>query len=92
MTRYVVLFPISLQSGEMILPAADGDPPNVVEEEVIFQDPSELLSIEERATILKNMGVIVEANKREQLAAAKVKLAATEQAAEASLKTVTTKP
>jgi len=76
----------------MILPAADGDPPNVVEEEVIFQDPSELLSIEERATILKNMGVIVEANKREQLAAAKVKLAATEQAAEASLKTVTTKP
>ena len=58
MTHYIVLFPISLDSGPVIHPAPEGDPPVIVDDATLFETPSELFSDEERATILINKGFL----------------------------------
>lgn len=57
--KYIVLFPISLDSGPIIRPAADGMPPVIVDDTVLFETPSEFFTNEERAKILMNMGAII---------------------------------
>ncbi len=55
---YIILYPISPESGPIIHPAPEGDPPVIVSDAVLFAHPSELLTNEERAQILINKGFI----------------------------------
>lgn len=89
MTQYIVLFPISLDSGPLILPAAEGDPPVLVDDATLFERPSEFYTNEERARILINMGVIVPAEAPEQIPEARKRLETTDKKADASLKAIT---
>lgn len=89
MKQYIVLFPISLDSGPLILPAAEGDPPVIVDEATLFESPSEFFSNEERAQILIRMGVLAPADAPEQVSEAREKLRSTEKKAAESLKAIT---
>ena len=61
MTQYIVLHAISPASGPLILPSSDGEPPVLIDEAALFASPSEFFSVEERATILIDKGVIARA-------------------------------
>ena len=58
MPQYIVLYPISLDSGPIIHPAPEGDPPVIVDDATLFENPSELFSNEERAQILISKGFL----------------------------------
>jgi hypothetical protein len=89
MKQYIVLFPISLDSGPLILPAPEGDPPVIVDEATLFSDPSEFFTNDERAQILIRMGVLVSADAPEQIFEARQNLKTTEKKAADSLKAIT---
>lgn len=72
MAEYVVLYPISLESGPIIKPAPEGDPPVIVTDTILFETPSELFSNEERAQILVSKGIIKPATAKQVANAAAV--------------------
>jgi hypothetical protein len=73
MIQYIVLMPISPDTGPLIRPAAEGEPPTVIDADVLFASPSEMFTAEERAKILIDKGAIVPADefKRQERAKAK---------------------
>lgn len=90
--QYFVLFPLSPNQGPLILPAEEGDPPVLVDEDVLFAGAeSELFTREERAKILIDKGVIVPADQSSRIPGARAKLREVEAEAEQSLKQITTK-
>lgn len=90
--QYFVLFPISPDQGPLILPAAEGEPPTLVDEDVLFAGAdAEFLTREERAKILIDKGIIVPSDQANRIPGARAKLREVEAEAAASLKQVTTK-
>jgi hypothetical protein len=90
MKQYIVLYPISPDQGEQILPAPEGEPPTIVGEDVLFATPSELLTNEERAKLLIDKGIIVPADQPGKVDEARLRLPAVEAEAAASLRQITT--
>jgi hypothetical protein len=86
--QYIVLMTISPSQGKLIHPAPEGEPPVLIDEAVLFAEPSEMLSQEERARILINKGVIVPADAPEQIEEARIKLKQTEREAARSLQRI----
>ncbi len=76
MTEYVVLAPISLDSGPVILPAEPGEPPTIVTDDELFENPSEFLTNEERAKMLIDRHIIKVATARQSAKAAATEAAA----------------
>lgn len=73
MTQYIVLFPISLDSGPLIMPAETGEPPVIVDDATLFASPSEFFTNDERAKILIDRGAIALAPAKAIAAAEKAK-------------------
>lgn len=86
---YIVLMTISLDSGPLIRPAPEGEPPVIVSADVLFASPSEFLSAAERARILIGKGIIVPADAPDQVEVARAKLKQTEAEAARSLRSIT---
>lgn len=89
MAQYIVLYAISPDQGPMIKPAAEGEPPVIVDESVLLATPSDTHTNEQRIQILLDKGVIVPANEPERIPEARAKLPVVEAAAAASLRNVT---
>jgi hypothetical protein len=86
--QYIVLMTISPAQGKLIRPAAEGEPPTLIDEAVLFAEPSEFLSNEERARILINKGVIVPADAPGDIDTARARLRQTQAEAAKSLRTI----
>ena len=71
MTHYIVLAPISPDSGPLILPAPDGEPPTLIDEAVLFATEAEGLTTEQRIKLLVDKGIIALAPARVVTAAEK---------------------
>lgn len=87
--QYIVLMTLSPESGQLIHPAPEGEPPVVVDAAVLFAAPSEVFSAEERALILISKGIIVPADAPGLVDAARSKLKQTEADAARSLRSIT---
>ncbi len=86
--QYIVLMDISPDQGQLIRPAPEGDPPTIIDSDVLFASPSEFLSHEERARILIGKGAIVPADAPELVEVARGKLKQTQAEAARSLRTI----
>jgi hypothetical protein len=64
--QYIVLMTISPDQGQLIYPAPEGEPPVIVDEAVLFAASSEHFTVEERAKLLMDKGVIVPADAPDQ--------------------------
>jgi hypothetical protein len=89
--QYIVLFALAPDQGPLIKPADEGEPPVIVDEEVLFASPSDLTN-EQRAAILIARGGILPLDDAEHLDDAKVKAKKLEHEGEVLLrKTVLTR-
>lgn len=70
--QYIVLFALAPDQGPLIKPANEGEPPVIVDEDVLFASPSDLTN-EQRAAILIARGGILPLEDVEHLDDAKAK-------------------
>jgi len=87
--QYIVLYAISLDQGGHALPASEGEPPTIIDEDALFWKDSEFFSRDERERILINKGVIVPVDEPDRVEVARTKLKQTDAEAAKSLQRIT---